>query len=830
MNKFLSCLVSALISVGSIAFGTEQLAVKVVPSEIALSCRHAEQRLLVLNMDKEAGIFTGELREDYELISDSPDVASVEDGVVVAKGNGTTMIHAVVADRRSSAKVTVTDVGKSLEWSFRNHVVPVLSRKDCNSGGCHGALAGKGGFRLSLRGYDPESDFRTITREARGRRIEVGDPGRSLVLTKPTTAVSHKGGNRLVPDSHDYRVIAEWISQGARVPAITDPKLVSVETFPSQVKLKPGESQRVLVRAKYSDGREEDVTQWAKFSSADATVATVDEHGKITIVGPGEGAITAWFSSRLVTSRITVPYPNTIPADEFSKEPRSNFIDDHVLAQLQRLNLKPSPLTGDREFIRRAYLDTIGLLPTPDEVEQFVQNPGSDKVALLAEHLLGRPEFVDYWTYKWSDVLLVNGNLLRPPAVKAYYEWIHDKVAANTPWDEFARELITSKGSSLENGATNFFAVHQEPEAAAENVSQSFLSLSINCAKCHNHPLEKWTNDQYYAFANLFARVKAKGWAGDGRSGDGNRTLYVEARGDLIQPRIGKPQAPAPLDATPMNPDATDDRRAYLAEWLTAPENDYFSRAIANRVWANFFRTGIVEPVDDLRVSNPPSNEALLHGVAQFLVRNDFDLKVLMRAILTSTTYRRSSEPLPENVSDTRYYSRYYPRRLMAEVLHDAIASVTEVPGDFTWIDFPGGDREKTDYYPAGTRAIQLFDSAVSSYFLKAFGRNERAITCECERSNEPSMVQVLHLSNGDTIDEKLRSDKNCIQRWIDAGLIDAEVINRAFHLALSRPPSDREIAQFSVLIADAGPENRRASIEDLLWGLMSTREFLFNH
>ena len=450
-----SCLLASyvLLAGAGLAASPATLALELVPGEISLQGARATQRVLALNVDE--GMFVGEAGECH-FTSDAPDVASIENGVVVAKQNGTATITVASGDRSASAKVTVTGVDEPWAWSFRHHVLPVLSRKDCNSGGCHGSLAGKGGFRLSLRAYDPESDYRTITREARGRRIELGEPGRSLILTKPTTAVSHKGGNRLVPESREYRVIAEWISQGAKAPRPDDATLVAVETFPGQARLKPGQSQQVLVRAKYSDGRQEDVTPWAKFSSADATVAQVDEHGKVTVVGPGEGAITAWFSSQLGTARITVPFPNRIPHNEFLEEPRANFIDDLVLTQLERLQLKPSAIAGDPEFFRRAYLDTIGLLPTPEEVRAFAEDRSSDKYAKLADHLLNGPEFVDYWTYKWSDVLLVNGNLLRPPAVKAYYEWIRGKVAANTPWDEFARELITSRGGSLENGATNF--------------------------------------------------------------------------------------------------------------------------------------------------------------------------------------------------------------------------------------------------------------------------------------------------------------------------------------------------------------------------------------
>jgi hypothetical protein len=469
-------------------------------------------------------------------------------------------------------------------------------------------------------------------------------------------------------------------------------------------------------------------------------------------------------------------------------------------------------------------------VPTPDEARAFVSDPDPDKWSRWVDRLLARPEFVDFWAYKWSDLLLVSGSKLRPKAVEAYYLWVRDRVAANTPWDEFVRGVITARGSSLDDGASNFFAVHQDPESMAENVSQAFLSLSINCARCHNHPLEKWTNDQYYAFANLFARVRAKGWGGDARSGDGARTLYVEPKGDLIQPNTGQPQPPAPLDATPIAMEDTGDRRDILADWLTAPDNPYFTRAIVNRVWAHYLGLGLVEPVDDLRVSNPASNEALLDALSQFFVQNDFNLRALMRVVLKSETYRRSSDTLPENVDEPRYFARFYPRRLMAEVLSDAISDVTGVPDQFSQIALNDGSSENTGFYQKGTRALQLYDSAVRSYFLKTFGRNEREITCECERSNQPSLVQVLHLSNGETINKKLSDLTGKVEILLSTYSDPDKFLEETWWLCLSRPPTDHELVSFRKVISEAAPEERREVAEDVFWALLSSREFLFQH
>ena len=524
--------------------------------------------------------------------------------------------------------------------SFRHDVLPVLSKAGCNGGGCHGALAGKGGFRLSLNAYDPATDHYNITRENRGRRIEFAAPASSLFVTKPTAAVRHKGGKVLHENSEAYRILTRWIQQGAPGPSDGDPTIERVEMSPTLSQLKKGQAQQLTVRAFFSDGTERDVTRWARFASTDATVAEVDEAtGLAKVIGHGEGAVTAWYSGQIALARITSPWPSDIPDEVYSQTPRRNVIDDAVLGQLRRLNLKPSPRSSDSEFIRRVHLDVVGMLPTPEVTRAFLADPSETKRDAMIESLLAQPEFVDYWTYRLSDLFLISGRKLRPDALKSYYQWLRGEMETGTPWDQIVRQVVSARGDTMKNGATNFYSVHQDPETMAENVSQAFMSLSINCAKCHNHPLEKWTNDQYYSFANLFARVRAKGWGGDARSGNGARTLFIANRGDLIQPRTGKPQPPAPLDGQAIESDSPEDRREALAEWLTAPENPYFTRSIANRVWANFFGRGIVEPVDDLRVSNPASNEPLLEAISAHLVENRYDLKALMRLILQSETY-----------------------------------------------------------------------------------------------------------------------------------------------------------------------------------------------
>ena len=694
--------------------------------------------------------------------------------------------------------------------SFRNQVQPVLSKAGCNAGACHGAAAGQNGFRLSLRGYDDEGDHIALTKQALGRRINLADPGRSLLLLKATASVPHKGGERFAVESREYQIIADWIAAGAPGPQTGEAVIERIEMEPRQVVLGSGAEQQLTVRAHFSDGRSEDVTRWAKYTAANASVTQVDEDGLVKVVGHGEGAVTAWYLSRIAIATVTVPYTNDLPGTVFSEAERRNFIDEFVLKKLEALNIPPSEPASDEEFIRRAYLDTIGMLPTAEETREFLAEGSGGKRERLIERLLERPEFADYWTYKWSDLLLVSSKKLQPPAMWSYYNWLHNQVAANTPWDKLVRELITAQGSTIRNGAANYFVLHDNPAALSENMSQAFLGMSVNCAKCHNHPMEKWTNDQYYQMANLFARVRTKNG-----TGDGEKIVFAAAAGDLVQPLRGKPQVPAPLDGEPLPLDHAGDRREHLAEWLVSPENPYFTRAIVNRVWANFFGVGLVENVDDLRVTNPASNEELLAAAAEFLAREKYDLKALMRAILQSAAYQRSSEALPENAAENQFYSRYYPKRLMAEVLLDAFSQVTDVPTEFKG-------------YPKGWRALQLPDSKVDSYFLASFGRAEREQTCTCERTGEPSVTQVLHIFNGSTLNQKLAAKENRIGAELKKS--PEEIVENAYLTAISRYPTDREKEKIVPLIREAKGEQRREVVEDLYWALLSSKEFLFNH
>jgi hypothetical protein len=801
-----------------------------LPPEVSLSSPEARQTLIVQR--QHGSLFQGQNSEGAEFTSSDAKVVRVEGGAAVPVGNGQATITARVGEQTTTAAVTVTNQDQPFTWSFRNHVESVLSKQGCNAGSCHGARAGQKGFRLTLFGFDVDADYTYLTRQAVGRRIVPTDPGRSLILTKPTGLLPHKGGVKLEVGSLEYRVLSEWIASGVPGPKADDPQIERLEVLPkySTQSLADGpnkSTQQLVVLAHFSDGHVEDATRWAKYTSSNMAVAGVDERGKVSIIGSGESAIKVWYLNHNVLAFVMVPYPNEIPADTIAQSARRNFIDEHVLAKLAALRVPPSPRCDDATFLRRAYLDTIGTLPTADEARAFLADPAADKRDRAIDALLNRPEFVDYWTYKWADLLLLSGERLRPKALETYYKWIRERVAANQPWDQFVREIVTATGSTHENGAANFYALHQDPEMMAETTAQAFMGLSINCAKCHNHPLEKWTNDQYYAFANMFSRVRAKGWGGDYRNGDGMRVVYTDSQGELIQPSRGSPQPPAPLDGQPLAFDATADRRLAVAQWLTSPDNPYFTRAIVNRVWANFFGAGLVEAVDDLRATNPASNEELLAAASEFLVENKYDLKELMRAILRSEAYQRDSTPLPENQADERFYSRYYVKRLKAEVLLDAIAQATNVPTDFKAAT--PDNRNPGKPIPGIKRAIQLPDGYVDSYFLAAFGKPDRLITCECERSNEPSMTQVLHLYNGDTVNKKLQSAGSAAEKAA-AEMDNAKIVEELYLSALSRLPTEEEKQKLVGELSSAPNEERRQAIEDLYWSVLTSREFLFNH
>lgn len=800
---------------------------RILPAQIELSNPKANQQLIVVQ--EENGKITGDFTKAAKLTSSNQAVAIIdEEAVVQPVGNGEATITATVGKATATAKVKVSKTDAPFTWNFRNHVMPLLTKVGCNSGACHGALAGKGGFKLSLRGYAPEDDYFVLTRQARGRRVNRLEPAHSLLLLKPTLALPHGGGQKLEVPSPDYNLLAEWIAAGAPGPSADDAHIERLETFPSEAVLKPKDVLQVLVRAWYSDGTSADVTRWCKFNSTADLIASVDEDGVATVAGYGEAVITVVYANLVATTRIASPYPNKLDAAVFAKAPRANFVDELVLKKLQALRIPPSPTCTDSEFIRRAYLDAAGILPTPDEVKAFVTNPAPDKRGQLIDALLQRPEFVDYWAYKWSDLLLISSRKLPEPAMRAFYQFVRQSVADDKPWNQFARDILTAQGSNLQNGAANYFLLHTDVTELNETTSLTFLGMSLTCARCHNHPLEKWTQDQYWGMANLFSRVALKN---TDRAGE--ITVNAQPMGDVLHPRRGVAMLPTPLDGKPLDLRDATDRRQYFAAWLTSPENPYFAKAVVNRVWRNFMGRGLVEAEDDLRQTNPPSNAELLDAVAQDFVKHGYDMKHLMSVIMNSATYQRSSVPLDENRGDDRFYSHYLVRRLPAEVILDAYAQTTGVPTEFkrVRVGSSGGEKDIGDY-PPGTRALQLPDTQLVSQFLDAFGRPDREQTCSCERQDESTVAQALQLNNGKTLNDRLRAKECRIEQWLKENITNEHAVERIFLLALSREPTASERQRLLDLLAEAARDpqaNRREALEDLYWAVLTGREFLFN-
>lgn len=793
---------------------------RLLPEEIVLSGPRATQRVLLVETGA-GGASVRDWTAVARFVIADPAVASMEGPATTASAaDGITTLQAHLPDgRRASARVRVLETGKPFLWSFRNHVLPALTKAGCNSGPCHGAASGQNYLKLSLRGYAPEADHAALTREGAGRRVLTLEPARSLMLLKPTLAVPHGGGRRLTVASRDYRVLSEWIATGAAPPQAKERRAVSLRVIPPRLRLQPGQRHGVLVQALFDDGSREDVTHWAKFTSTDSGVLSMDETGEARAAGRGEAYASVWCLDQVASVRVTVPMANGPGPEAYARAPRHNRIDDLVLEKLEDLGLPPYRLSNDHHFVRRAYLDALGILPGAGEAQRFVRDTNPDKRARLVDSLLERPEFVDCWTYKWCDLLLVSSSKLRPPAHRIFYDWIRRSVAGNKPWDRFVREIVTAAGSSTSNGAANYWVMHDEATKVTENITHTFLGVSVACARCHNHPLDKWTQEDYYGLSSFFSRVGRK-------PGDRGDVIIFESRtGEVPFPGRQEALPPRPLEGAPLPENALGSRRQHFADWLTSAENRYFLRATVNRVWHHFLGRGLVEPVDDLRQSNPASNEDLMDALVRDFAEHGFDLRHLIRTIMNSATYQASAGGGGPGELAEKHHSRFRIRRLPAEVILDLICQVTGVPERF-----PG--------FPPGTRALQLPDTRVASNFLSTFGRPAREINAHAERVKEPTVNQALHLIHGEGLHRKLQSESGFLSRALEQGLSRQEVIRNLYWAALSRPPSEEEMTE---LLATLGPaqsassgggltESDRNGLADLAQGILTSKEFLFNH
>ena len=715
--------------------------------------------------------------------------------------------------------------------SFVNDVEPILTRFGCNQGACHGKAAGQNGFRLSLRAYAPDWDYFWITREHDGRRIQVGVPQASLFLRKPAGQVPHEGGKLLATDSPEYATLLEWIRAGAPgIPKDDEPTVRRVTLVSGNLLLKPNQEQPLAMRAEFTGGATKDVTRVTQFVANDQSVASVTPNGLVKMLRPGETAIRATYQGQVAVITVTCPHPETVPAEKYAK--RNNFIDEHVMKKLADLHLEPSDLCTDEVFLRRVYLDTIGVLPTPAEVRAFLADKSPDKRSRVIDRLFDRSEYVDNWALELGDLLQnrkeSDHDVRGTKGVRQFHDWIRDQVASNRPWDEMARELMTATGDCDKNPAVGYYILNvgEDRESARTVVvagtAQTFLGSRIGCAKCHNHPSEKFTQDDYYHFAAYFSRIKLD--RKDPKAGATTLSVSTQEARDnkrpvgVNQPRTNQFMAPQPLDRSKTEVKPEDDPRAKLADWIVNPANEYFPGAMVNRLWAHFTGVGLVEPVDDLRASNPPTNPALFKALVEEFVKSKFDRRHLIRVILQSRTYQLSSIPTKSNMLDTRFHSHAYARRLPAEVLLDALSQSTGVP-------------ERFDGYPLGIRAAQVPDPTVKSYFLGLFGKSERLTACACERNNDVTLPQLLHMSAGNTIGEKLRSANGRLAEMLKSKSSDREVTDEIFLWTLSRLPTTAERASFEAESpTGADSVSREEAFRDLFWALLNTKEFAFQH
>jgi hypothetical protein len=781
------------------------VAVRVDPAALRLHGPRAGCSLLIDGQTAEGRPI--DLTPAARFASADPRVAVVnEAGRVRGVADGSTTVTVIAAGRTLTVPVTVTGTGEGHRYNFDNDIEPLFGRFGCNSAGCHGKAEGQNGFKLSVFGFDPAADFAALTKEGRGRRVFPEAPEHSLLLAKPSGRVPHGGGVRIRPGSDEYETIRGWIAAGLPFGDPSDPKVVSVRVEPHARVLAMHGRQQLRVIARYSDGHEADVTPHAKFQSNNDGLAAADADGLVTAgESPGDAAVMVSFMNAVDVFRIFVP--RSEPIANYPALPANNFIDTLVFRKLRRLNVVPSGRADDAEFLRRVSLDVIGTLPTAAEARRFLADRRPDRRARLVDALLERPEFADYWALKWSDLLRVDRQALGHKDAYRYYRWIRDSFAANKPLDRFARELLTAEGPLREAGPAAFYKAVVRPGEAASTVSQVFLGVRIACAQCHHHPFDRWGQDDYYGMQAFFAPLAV-------RATPGGEELLASGDPPTRNPRTGAVVPAHVLGGPPIG--AAGDRRRLLADWLTSPENPWFARNLANRAWAHFLGRGLVEPVDDVRATNPPTNPELLDALARHLVESRYDFRQLIRTITASRVYQLSSRPNRTNERDEQNYSRAPLKRIEAEVLLDMVCQATGV-GE----RFPG--------VPGHVRAVQLWDSKTPHYFLKLFGRPVRVSACECERNAEPSVAQVLHLLNGPEIEAKLSHEGGTVARLVREQKDDAVVVEELYLTFYSRLPTAKE-RETAVAYLRRDPAKRRQAAEDLAWGLLNSLEFVFNH
>jgi hypothetical protein len=812
MRNKIWVIVLTMLASGPVLAGQNVTTISVTPSE--LTFRSPDEGVRVLVVGTTADGETIDLSDSAQFEPVEAIVKRGADGVLYPTRQGETIVNVTAAGAQGHFAVHVGDLSKPPVVSFLRDVEPVLNKVGCTSGLCHGSAKGKNGFKLSLRGYDPEFDYEALLYDMSGRRFNRADPARSLMLAKPTQQVPHGGGLRIEPGSRYYKTILNWISAG--VP-FGDPKVDRVEkleVLPKEVFMHgPNKTQQVLALAHYSDGAVRDVTREVNISSNTPEIAEVDTNARVKGERKGEAALLVRYEGKFVAVPVTVLNPN--PGFAWNNLPQNNYIDELIDAKLKRLKILPSPALDDAEFLRRVSLDLIGLPPTPEELRAFVadKTDSSAKRSRMVDHLIASPQYVDHWTLKWGDLLQVSRRYLGDKGMWEFRQWIRDSIAQNKPYDKFVYELLTARGSSYENPAANYFRVTRNAKASMEKTTQLFMGVRLVCTQCHDHPFEKWTQNQYYEMTAFFGSVGLKPGF---QSGD---EIVYDKRDDfeVKHPKTGRVVAAKYLVASigaPPIPN-TSERREALVDWLTSKENPFFARAIANRVWSYFLGRGIIEPVDDIRASNPPANEALLEALTKDLTDHNFDLRYLMKIIVNSRVYQAGIQTNVWNEDDKVNFSHAVPRRLGAEELLDALS-------------LAAGSRPTFPEVPPDTRAEEFPDPHVGrDGFLDVFGRPARESSCECERRSDISLPQALNLVNGRTIGDAIADPKGRVAKLILAGASDRAIVEDLYLGALNRYPTAKEYdAALSFLRSG---ESHAAWAQDLLWSLVNSKAFLYN-
>ena len=779
------------------------LSLSIEPSPILLYGHNRQQQILVTARPSSGPPI--DVTHRCTISSSDSAVAAISGTVLNSRRDGTAQVRVRLGTLSATAEVRVHDSGRFPPIHFANDVMPLFAKLGCNSAGCHGKASGQNGFKLSVFGFDPDADYAALVKEARGRRIFPSAPEQSLLLLKPTGKIAHGGGRRIDPDSADYLLLREWIKQGAPIGESGAPRTESLRVSPAERILGLYAEQQILATAIFSDGSERDVTSAAGYTSNAGQVAEVDPRGRVrTGSSPGEAAITVRYMGHIAAVRFQVPRPDA--PKPYPALPANNKIDELVWAKLKTMGILPSELADDAVFLRRVYLDVLGTLPRLDEVRSFLADANPAKRAKWIDKILDRPEYADYWAQKWADVLLVNHDKLGDRGSFEMHRWLRLQFARNRPYDQWVRELISASGPASQVGPVNFFRASATPEEMTRAVSQAFLGIRLECAQCHHHPFEKWAQDDFYGLAGYFSGMQRKKLPGD------DEMVFHSGNRAIKMPMTERAVTVRPPGGPTLAASGEGDPRRNLADWMTKPENPWFARLVVNRLWKHYLGRGLVEPEDDLRSTNPATNEPLLDHLARTLVKNKYDLKAVTRLILQSRVYQLSSVPNATNKDDEQYGSHYRVKRLPAEVLLDAICAVTESPEAF-----PGR--------PRGTRAIELWDNRAPSYFLDIFGRSERLSPCECGRSSEPTMAQCLHLMNAPEIERKLADSTGRIARLIEQKKSEGQIVEELCLTALGRLPGEKEIRAARKLFA-AGPP--REAAQDFLWAMLNSHEFLF--